>query len=227
VFATSFARRPTDVHIYWVPFDSDGNDPRGGGVASASGDRLDRNRFAALFAEHHRTLWFIAASVQGDRTQAHDVVQEAAMIALAKLDEFDPATSFVAWMGQFVRYTALNQGRKSRRIRAVGSAPDAHHEPMPFTQAHHDQVVPLVGAVDGFDAELAQAIAMLDEKVRTCLLLRTVRGLSYAAIAAALSLPEGTVMSHVHRAKALLREQMTRAEQSRAAAGAREKGGSA
>lgn len=153
------------------------------------------------------------------------------MVALAKLSEFDPATSFVAWMGQFVRYTALNQGRKFRRTRAVGSAPDERHEPMPFTPAHHDQVVPLVGAVDGFDAELAQAIAMLDERARTCLLLRTVRGLSYAAIASAMSLPEGTVMSHVHRAKATLREQLVRSGTSgserRMTPDSREKGASA
>lgn len=205
------------MHIYWVRHNSDGGDGRGGTPRPVAGDQLSRDRFAALFAEHHKTLWFIAASVHGDRTHAYDVVQEAAMIALSKIAEFDPSTSFTAWMGQIVRYVALNEGRKLKRTRAAGASDGAGSDPIPFTAAHHEQVMPLVGSTESFDADVAQAIAMLDEKARTCLLLRTVQGLSYAAIATTLSMPEGTVMSHVHRAKAMLREEITRRESARPA----------
>lgn len=139
------------------------------------------------------------------------------MVALSKIAEFDPSTSFAAWMGQIVRYVALNEGRKQRRHRAAGASDAAGSDPIPFTAAHQAQVVPLVGSTDALDSDVAQAIAMLDEKARTCLLLRTVQGLSYAAISTALSMPEGTVMSHVHRAKALLREEIQRRESSRPA----------
>ncbi|MCX5688906.1 MAG: sigma-70 family RNA polymerase sigma factor [Planctomycetota bacterium] len=194
---------------------SDDGDGRGGLPQPVAGDRLSRDRFSALFAEHHKTLWFIAASVHGDRTHAYDVVQEAAMVALNKIAEFDPSTSFAAWMGQIVRYVALNEGRKLKRTRAAGASDVMTSDPIPFTAAHQAQVVPLVGATESIDSDVAQAIAMLDEKARTCLLLRTVQGLSYAAISTALSMPEGTVMSHVHRAKALLREEITRRESNR------------
>ena len=203
------------MNIYWVSHNLDASEHRGGMPRSVAGDQLSRERFSALFAEHHKTLWFIAASVQGDKTLAYDVVQEAAMVAMTKLAEFDPSTSFTAWMGQIVRFVALNEGRKLRRHRGTGGT-ESSLEPIPFGGSGRGQVTALVGSTDDFDNDVAQAIAMLDEKARSCLLLRTVQGLSYAAIATALSMPEGTVMSHVHRAKASLREELTRRESTRA-----------
>lgn len=187
---------------------SGAGDERGGGPTSHRGDRLSPERFAALYQEHHRTLWFIAASVQGDRTHAHDVVQEAAVIAIKRLEDFDPSTSFCAWMGQIVRYVALNEGRKSQRARARGGI-DEHHVPAETQPAMSASIVTSPAAQmaqTAIDDHVAGAIASLDEKARTCLLLRTVRGLSYAQISATLNMPEGTIMSHVHRAKASLRE---------------------
>jgi RNA polymerase sigma-70 factor (ECF subfamily) len=182
-----------------LTYNADDPGDRGGVVSAGPGHRLSRADFAALLREHHRTLWFIAASVLGDKAHAHDAVQEAAMIAMSKLDDFDPSTSFAAWMGQVVRYTALNEGRKLVRTRARGVADDERSGP-------DRAAAPTPGPEDAaFDAKVSEALQTLDDRVRACLLLRTVQGLSYAAISTALGLPEGTVMSHVHRAKAALR----------------------
>ena len=59
----------------------------------------------------------------------------------------------------------------------------------------------------GFDAVL-RSLAALEENARACLLMRTVLGLSYAEIARTLSIPEGTAMSHVHRARKAMRDQL-------------------
>src|ERR1043165_6452239 len=55
--------------------------------------------FATQFQGSWRALWCIAAAVVGDRAQADDVLQEAAVVALGKLGQFDPASNFSAWMG--------------------------------------------------------------------------------------------------------------------------------
>lgn len=175
-------------------------------MSTGPGGRLSPVGFAALFNEHHRTLWFIAASVLGDRTHAYDAVQEAAMIAMTKLDDFDPSTSFTAWMGQIVRYTALNEGRKLVRTKARGTAQDEG-----YTHERGLGVRPAPVQDSAFDSKVSEALKGLDERARTCLLLRTVQGLSYAAISTAMGLPEGTVMSHVHRAKAALRDRLATA----------------
>src|SRR5437867_2698083 len=76
--------------------------------------------FARLYQEHWRLLWCAAVAVVGDRTLAQDIVQQAALVGLKRLDQFDaggPAASFTAWMIQIVRNIAMNEGRKRARRR--------------------------------------------------------------------------------------------------------------
>ena len=166
--------------------------------------RLRPDDFAERFTACSRTLWCIAAAVAG-RNQAPDVLQEAALIALGKLHQFDPATSFTAWMGRIVRFSALNIARHRARRRTV-----------PFDAAAFDEAVagkpalpssPLTGRGElapdqgSFDDSVLAALGSLDETARTCLLLRVVAELPYREIARVLDIPEGTAMSHVHRAR--------------------------
>lgn len=159
--------------------------------------RLTPESFAARLRESHRTVWTIAAAILNDSTLAEDMVQEAAAIALTKLDEFDPSTSFSAWFGQIVRFVSLNEGRKRRRAR--GPSIDAVAEPVghPGPTAPHSA-----------DERVRAAVESLAEIPRLCLLLRTVHAMSFSEIAKALGIPEGTAMSHVHRARAILRERI-------------------
>lgn len=156
-----------------------------------------------------RKLWWVAASVLGRREQADDVLQDAAMIALGKLDEFDPSTSFEAWMAQVVRYVALNAARKQARrsaLAAPGSTEPQASEPLPKVRVGLDGSVPRDQAV--FDDGVVRALAELPEIARACLLLRAVEGLSYKEISVLLSVPEGTAMSHVHRARTSMRRSL-------------------
>ncbi|MDX2132822.1 MAG: RNA polymerase sigma factor [Planctomycetota bacterium] len=159
-------------------------------------DRLSPQEFALRLQESRRVVWTIAAAILHDSSQADDVVQDAAAIALGKLGDFDPATSFTAWFGQIVRFVALNETRRRRRHPTSG--PDAL-DGAPARRA--DGASP-------FDRRVDAALATLSDVARTCLVLRTVHGLSFAQIAEALDLPEGTAMSHVHRARAVLRERL-------------------
>ncbi|MBL8758816.1 MAG: sigma-70 family RNA polymerase sigma factor [Phycisphaerae bacterium] len=169
---------------------------------------LDEASLAALIEQHRRALWCIAVSVVRDRALADDVVQEAAMIALAKRHEFTPGSSFPAWAGQIVRYTALNEARKQARAprQAAGDdrdldapSPAAHASASPGSRvaAHHH--------ARHLEPRLAAALDTLEQTARECLILRTTTDMTYAAIAAALGIPEGTAMSHVHRARQTLR----------------------
>ena len=165
-------------------------------------------------------VWCIAAAVVNDREQAHDVVQEAAMIALAKLADFQPGTNFTAGFGQIVRYAALNERRSKKRRPALGleeGGPGAGGLGSPDRNGGGGGEVMLSPA-------LARAMEVLDEVARACLVLRTVMGMSYAQIAASLGIPEGTAMSHVHRSRAALRQRLGSAELD---PGSAERGGSA
>jgi RNA polymerase sigma-70 factor (ECF subfamily) len=160
-------------------------------------DPLGEEEFAARLQADRRRLWTIAAAILGSPHDADDVVQEASVIAMEKLEQFRRGTSFAAWMGQIVRYVALNQRRKRGRDRSVRLDPEG--------------LAP-AGCRPGPDAEfnsaVLDAVGDLDEMARTCLLLRIVCDMSYREIASSLDIPEGTAMSHVHRSRKALRERL-------------------
>lgn len=188
------------------------------GHGPTTGERLGPHEFADRYAASSRALWCIAAGVVNDRSLADDVLQEAAMIALRKLDQFEPGTNFLAWMGRIVRYTALNTGRRRARVRAAegeGTALDlvaarrgAEAAPSPL-----DARGRLRAAGASFDDEVLAALGHLEDVPRSCLLLRTVLELPYADIARALDIPEGTAMSHVHRARRSMRARLEATEE--------------
>lgn len=188
---------------------SAGTSGRGSGEsATGPGARLSPAEFAQRLEAARGTLWYIAAGVMGERSDAEDVVQEAAMTGLGKLGEFDPATHFAAWMGQIVRNVARNHLHKKQRRRTT-----------PAPSSDLDRAAPgpaPVGAVltargdlapgqEVFDDRLSEALDKLDEMPRICLLLRTLADRPYREISTIMGIPEGTAMSHVHRSRAMLR----------------------
>lgn len=166
---------------------------------------LSQAEFERRFRESERTLWCIAAAVLGSRDRADDTLQEAAVIALSKLDQFDPDTSFTAWMGQIVRFTGLNQRRRAYTGSAAGAIDADRANPRAPEASPVDARGDLEPDQGSFDDRVVAALNELGETARSCLLLRVVRGLSYKEIARALDVPEGTAMSHVHRARAAMR----------------------
>ncbi len=176
--------------------------------------------FADQFRDAYRVFWLIAAGIVRDRVLADDVVQEAAIVALGKWEQFKPGTSFRAWMGQIVRYVAFNHSRSERRRRASGMEPAAVEH---LAEAVSDEPDPARLTVSArgelpedqrhFDDDVMRALGELSQTARACLLLRTLEGLEYSEISSLLEIPEGTAMSHVHRSRNALRNKLTAAKE--------------
>lgn len=192
-----------------------------GGMAQAGAGQITPVEFASLFEQSFRVLWYIALGFVHDRSLAEDVVQEAAIIALGKLDHFQRGTNFVAWMGQTVRYAALNLARRNRRHTSASTDPtwlDIEGAKSPRSVPPSPSAVRLTAEVDlpsdqpAFDDRIVRALEGISETARACLLLRTIEGLEYREIARTLDIAEGTAMSHVHRARTALRERLAAAD---------------
>ncbi|MFO0838620.1 MAG: RNA polymerase sigma factor [Phycisphaerae bacterium] len=176
---------------------------------------ISQAEFGELFRKSHRTLWLIAVGVVHDRTLADDVLQEAALVALGKVREFQAGSNFTAWMASIVRFVALNKGRKERKRR---SASLDHAAEQPATSARDDLGPETARRARGelppdqqmFDDGVMRALGEVGETARACLLLRTIDDMEYSEIAALLDIPAGTAMSHVHRTRQLLRERLVR-----------------
>lgn len=160
---------------------------------------LDRASFARAFQDAYPVLHVIAAAEVG-RSDADDVLQEAAMRAMDKLSDFTPGTNFKAWMAAFVRGVSANhrrseQRRTRRTLRMARSQPSQHTPPSrgPSGDAPTGQ-------------QLERAMDQLTIEQRTCLLLRTVMSHSFDEIERILDIPATTARSHVFRARKRLLE---------------------
>jgi RNA polymerase sigma-70 factor (ECF subfamily) len=176
---------------------------------------LSPEAFSVEFQAASRTLWIIAAAVLGRRTDAEDVLQEAAMIGLRKVGDFQEGTSFGAWMGGIVRNVARNHARKRNRRQTSTAEPRtldiAQSAPAPMAdEAGFDRRGRVEPDQAGFDDRVVRALNTLEETARVCLLLRTLRDMPYREISALLGIPEGTAMSHVHRSRRTLRDLLSR-----------------
>lgn len=192
--------------------------PRNEHGGSPSGGILSAGDFTRRFQESSRLLWTVAAGVCGEASEAEDVLQEAALMAWDKIEDFQPGTNFAAWVGKFVRFVALNHVRKRGRRRTTATDPALLVDHADEPAAHNGTGRPAGAPVDGlgrlrddqtaFDDRVLAGLRELAEIPRACLLLRTVLELGYREISGLLGIPEGTAMSHVHRSRLQMRERL-------------------
>jgi RNA polymerase sigma-70 factor (ECF subfamily) len=152
-------------------------------------------RFEAEVVKEMRSLFAAAYRMTGNAHDAEDLVQETFLRAYRSFDRFQPGTSARAWLLtilQRLRTDAFR--RRSRRPQTVELSGEGPTIPPPQD-----------ALADGHE-DLERALQGLPDTFRTAVVLRDLRDLSYAEIAQVLGVPVGTVMSRIHRGRALLRE---------------------
>ncbi len=167
--------------------------------------------FLDLLEPIRDSLYRYTGRMAWDREQVGDIVQEAVMVAWREFGRFQPGTNFKAWMFKILINTLYRLNKKVARRR---EAPlDETRIELHAVLEREDTWASLLDNPDRLrqilDDRLAHALDRLGLDERECLLLRLLEGFSYKEIAAALEIPLGTAMSHVHRARAKLREQLS------------------
>ena len=141
--------------------------------------------YRTRFAELQR----VAAAISGSREAAPDLVQEAFVRAVQRIDTFRGDGPLDGWVWRIVVNVAKN-GR-SAPLALVGPEQES-------------AVVTSSGAFA--HADLAAAVAKLSERQRLVLFLRYYADLDYATIAEALSISRGTVGATLTTARAALEQ---------------------
>ncbi|HKC13468.1 MAG TPA: sigma-70 family RNA polymerase sigma factor [Vicinamibacteria bacterium] len=156
---------------------------------------MSQERFEAEALPYLRRLYGIAYRMTRNPYDAEDLVQETFLRAYRSFDRYTPGTNIRAWLYtilQRVRTDALR--RLARRPEAVELFEDTLAVPPPQEEL----------ASGGED--IASALARLPESFRVAVLLRDIEEFSYEEISRILEVPMGTVMSRIHRGRALLRQ---------------------
>jgi len=170
-----------------------------------AGERLTAATFEELAMPLFDQLYNFAQWLAQDRTEAEDLVQETYAKALKGFSSFQPGTNFRAWMYRILRNTFLT----SRTGLKVSATVELDSDESPELSAGPE--TPETILIEHSQHQLLQAaVESLPVQFREVLLLCEVEEMSYQEIAETLSIPMGTVMSRLSRARKALRESLQR-----------------
>jgi RNA polymerase sigma-70 factor (ECF subfamily) len=165
-------------------------------------------------------LYNFAHWLTQNREEAEDLVQETYAKALKGFSSFQLGTNFRAWMYRILRNTFLTSRTGLKVTMTVPLDPE---EDGPELAVESD--TPETILFERSNRELLQsAIDELPVYSREILLLCDVEEMSYQEIAETLSIPMGTVMSRLSRARKMLRDRLRPRVQEGSAAAAIAKG---
>lgn len=170
-------------------------------------DPRDRLRFEQLVLPHLDAAFNLARWLLRRREDAEDVVQEAMLRAFRFFGGFHGGDAR-AWLLQIVRNSCYSWLEKHRAAELTVEFDEELHPDATGTPEHL--------AIAGDNRErLARAIEELPPRFREVLVLRELEGCSYKEIAAVTSIPIGTVMSALARARRRLQQRLTQGERVR------------
>ena len=147
------------------------------------------------------SLYNFARWLVHNQNDAEDLVQETYLKALRSFASFQPGTNFRAWMFRILKNTFLSSCSKLERRMTVAMDSEEDFPVLPATSVTPES---LLIERSGNDA-VRCAIEQLPVIFREVILLCDVEDASYQ-IADILSIPMGTVMSRLARARKAVRE---------------------
>jgi RNA polymerase sigma-70 factor (ECF subfamily) len=148
------------------------------------------------------SLYNFARRLAHNSNEAEDLVQETYLKALRRFSSFQAGTNFRAWIFQILRNTFLSSCSKLDRRMTV--AMDSEED---GPELAVDTETPETILLNRSNSDLVQrAIEDLPVHYRETLLLCDAEEMSYQEIAQILSIPIGTVMSRLARARKAVRE---------------------
>ena len=137
-----------------------------------------------------KVMGYIAARVQR-RADAEDLCSEVFEKVFRKMGDYDEGKAAVGtWIYTITRNTVIDYYRKTRPTAELDEN---------LADAPTDRDLRL---------DVRQAVYRLPEKYRLPVILFYFEDMAVADIARALDIPEGTVISHLHRGRARLREEL-------------------
>lgn len=162
----------------------------------------DAEAFEALVSKYQRYVYNLALSVLGNREEALDATQETFIRTWRALGSFRGDARFSTWLYRIAYRVSLTAATRRRDLSmddisepacaSIGNLPEEAAE-----RAINQQL-------------LRNALMSLAPAYRTALVLYHLEDLSYEEIASVTGIPIGTVRTHLHRGRELLRREVQR-----------------
>jgi RNA polymerase sigma-70 factor, ECF subfamily len=170
-----------------------------------------REEFERLFTPLFSMAYGTAVRLTRNRTEAEDLVQDAALLAYRAFDTFEPGTNFKAWFFRILTNAFYSRHRKDKHEKGNVSTEDVPplylYNRTAEAGMQGRESDPASAIMDRLDTEqVTQALEALPTEYRVVATLYFIEDFSYQQIAAVLECPVGTVRSRLHRGRRLLQK---------------------
>ncbi|HJX89703.1 MAG TPA: RNA polymerase sigma factor [Pyrinomonadaceae bacterium] len=165
----------------------------------------DRKVFHELYQEHHRRVFSICLRMTENVPEAEDLTQDVFIQLFRTIGSFRGESAFTTWLHRLTVNLVLMHFRK-RKVRPE------------LTTGGELPVQPVAGTGDPTRMRvvdrilLSEVIAKLPDGYREAIILHDIEGMQHSEIAEMRGRSVGTSKSQLHKARALLRALMTRAD---------------
>ena len=156
-------------------------------------------RFEAEALPHTASLFRLAMWFERNRDEAEDLVQDTLKQALESFHRFTPGTNCRAWLMSILNHVRSNKRRARARSPIVSDPDDSIASSTAFVPPIPEHLT---------DEELLAALRRIPPHYQEVIVLSDVEELPYKDIARTLGIPIGTVMSRLHRGRAMLRQDL-------------------
>jgi RNA polymerase sigma-70 factor, ECF subfamily len=163
----------------------------------------DQDAFASLVQRHQRRIFNMVLRMLQDYEEASEITQEAFLAAWMGLPSFRGEARFATWLYRIAYNCALKQLERRKRERYLRAAIEAEHILEEVNKWKQEE--------DILELRARQAIVLeqlekLPTKYRIVLIMRHIQEMTYEEMANILTIPIGTIKTHLFRARHLLKE---------------------
>ena len=166
----------------------------------------DTEAYDELVRRYQRQVYNLAYRMLGNPEDAGDLVQETFLRAYGALGSFRQDASFLTWLYKIASNLCIDhmRSRKSKGALSLDLELEEGREPVADRTFSPEDTV-MRGAVSDV---VQKCVMILPAKYRVVVVMRHLQGMSIEEIAEQLSLPSGTVKTHLFRAREMLRDRL-------------------
>jgi RNA polymerase sigma-70 factor, ECF subfamily len=169
----------------------------------------ETDAYGILAERYQQRIYRLAQHLVQNHMEAEDIVQEAHLRALTYLHHFGGKCRFVTWLARVATNEAFNQLRRRRRREEMSERLALASRMPGFPAARTPDPETCALEKEAREA-LRKAVATLPPRYRGVFLLRDVGGLALPEVARHLQIRDDNVRVRLHRARRLLRRDISR-----------------
>ena len=171
-------------------------------TASKSGDQ---DAFALLVQRYQRRVFNLVYRMLQQYEEANEITQETFLAAWQGLPAFRGDARFSTWLHRIAYNCCLKQLEQRKRDKALQVALQAEQA---LDGTNRDK--PADAELDAYDRQalVQEQLSHLPTKYRIVLILRHLQDMTYEEMAEILTMPIGTIKTHLFRARNLLKERL-------------------